>query len=565
MATQPKAGRPEEARRQVVKKLISSLYNANSTFLDQSAVPTVDFYEFFSRDDVFNAASHFADELLKIWNEQHPASRFPLAHSRKSSDNPAASKPTVDSIETQSKAATANNLAASIADAQSAHIPEETMTQATEPEPPARPVPQPTQPTPEASSPQPLLNPSAHPGVVPPVSRPPGTPNDPTASFQVPNAKQGQSYVGRIVEASATPRAMQFRNLSLPANLGLVFNEATGELSGTPAQAGDHAIALQWSANNSPWYAGKLVLVINPDPRSLWKIKEPPADAPYPKSHTDEQLLVAADFRVAAASRRGRSHEHAGSFRDDDFYVRHDEQSGWSVLIVADGAGSAKNSRKGSELAVQAAGEHIFSSLVCDADGNIQAALAHWDADPDGKSFGTLSHNLFHRAGVLAVQAIEDEAAAQGASVKDYATTLLVAAVKRQGNQTFLATFWMGDGAIAAYGPRGQVRLMGSPDGGEFAGQTRFLDRAALTDQSYAKRVSVGRLADISAVILLTDGISDPRFETDNGLANAAKWDALWDEIQPCLAAENPAASLVDWLQFFSPGHHDDRTIALLW
>ena len=123
----------------------------------------------------------------------------------------------------------------------------------------------------------------------------------------------------------------------------------------------------------------------------------------------------------------------------------------------------------------------------------------------------------------------------------------------------------MGDGAIAAYGPRGKVRLMGVPDGGEFAGQTRFLDRAALTDQGFAKRIGIGYYPDLTAVILMTDGVSDPRFETDNGLSDPVRWDALWDDLTPLLTEPEPEQALVGWLDFFSQGNHDDRTIALLW
>jgi hypothetical protein len=141
----------------------------------------------------------------------------------------------------------------------------------------------------------------------------------------------------------------------------------------------------------------------------------------------------------------------------------------------------------------------------------------------------------------------------------------LAAAVRRTEAGTFLSTFWMGDGAIAAYGPSGKVRLMGVPDSGEYAGQTRFLDRAALVDQGFSKRVQIGFWADITAILLMTDGISDPRFETDNGLVDPSKWDALWNEILPYLSGSNPEQNLLSWLDFLTPGHHDDRTIALLW
>ncbi|PWF34809.1 protein phosphatase 2C domain-containing protein, partial [Yersinia pestis] len=44
------------------------------------------------------------------------------------------------------------------------------------------------------------------------------------------------------------------------------------------------------------------------------------------------------------------------------------------------------------------------------------------------------------------------------------------------------------------------------------------------------------------------------------------KWDALIAEISPCLN-DNPQAAeqLAEWLNFFSPGNHDDRTMVVSW
>ncbi|MBF0584877.1 MAG: protein phosphatase 2C domain-containing protein [Magnetococcales bacterium] len=409
---------------------------------------------------------------------------------------------------------------------------------------------------------------SSRPGWVPPAGIPPGKPVDPTASFSASNAMVGQTYIGKIENVGTAPRSIQLRNVRLPANLGLSFDAESGDLLGTPLVAGDHEITFQWSENGSMWFSGKCVLIVNPEPRSLWKINEPPANSLYKKPHTDGQLIVVPGFKIVSASRRGRSHEHAGTFRDDDFFVSHDASSGWSVVIVADGAGSAKFSRRGSELAVKAAGDYLVSNLAGGVGAELGVALGTWNIDPAGagKLLGDKFYHMFHMAGTMAIQKIEAESKLDGVSVKEYSTTLLAAAVKRHDMETFLATFWMGDGAIAAYGPRGKVRLMGTPDSGEFAGQTRFLDRSALSDhQGFAKRIRIGRFSDLSTVMLMTDGISDPKFETDNGLADGAKWDALWDEIEPCLATSAPDKSLIDWLDFFIPGHHDDRTIALLW
>jgi serine/threonine protein phosphatase PrpC len=124
----------------------------------------------------------------------------------------------------------------------------------------------------------------------------------------------------------------------------------------------------------------------------------------------------------------------------------------------------------------------------------------------------------------------------------------------------------MGDGAIAAYGPTGKVRVLGTPDSGEYAGQTRFLDADAVQDAEFSKRVSIGKWKDISHLILMTDGVSDPFFETDNGLLKAEKWDVLVSELSPALNdIDKTSEQLAEWLNFFIPGNHDDRTIVVYW
>ncbi len=405
------------------------------------------------------------------------------------------------------------------------------------------------------------------PGQVPPAGAAPVSPPTSKFSFHLPNGKVGVAYAARLEGRDAEGRPARILEAKVPAGLGLDFDPGSGELRGMPAVDGDHRIPLRWTLDGSASYSSDCLLIVNPDPKSLWKVIEPPEDAPYRKPHADCRWLMGQSFRMAAASRRGRSHEHSGTFRDDDFFIHLDPETQWAVILVADGAGSAKFSRQGSRLAVATAGGHLVADLAGDVGSRMNSALERWGTDPEraAQAMGTEFHYLFHQAGTLAVQAIEQEARMQGAEVREYATTLLAAAIRRQDNETFLATFWMGDGAIAAYGPRARVRLMGTPDGGEFAGQTRFLDRAALSDQGFAKRIGIGRYPDLTAVMLMTDGVSDPRFETDNGLNDSAKWDALWDEIAPLLTTPEPDKSLLDWLRFFTPGHHDDRTLALLW
>ena len=416
----------------------------------------------------------------------------------------------------------------------------------------------------ESGAPSP---PMLRPGQAPATSMRPSVLPESRPVFHLPNCKVGAPFTAKIDGVDRSGREVLVDDLRFPEGLGLTFDRSTQTVTGTPLEDGEFELDLQWSFRDvAGKSSGTCKLTSNPDPRSLWKVIEPAAGLPYPKAHLAQQMLVGANFRIAGASRRGRSHEHGGSFRDDDFFIFDNPDNGWSVIIVADGAGSAPNSREGSRLAVEAAGKYLVDSLSGEFGSRISAHLAVWDSDPSSqKSIGTEFHYCFHKMATTAVQAIEQEAQSQNAAAKSYSTTLLVAAIKKDETNTFLATFWMGDGAIAAYGPNGTVKLMGTPDGGEYAGQTRFLDRGAVSDVGFGKRVRVGRLQNVSAVMLMTDGVSDPYFETDNELADPAKWDCLWREIQPLLNSPAPETSILNWLHFFKQGHHDDRTIALMW
>jgi hypothetical protein len=401
-----------------------------------------------------------------------------------------------------------------------------------------------------------------------PIYRAASTPTSASQpTFVLPNCNVGTEYAERIKGSDASGRELEIVDLRFPENFGLRFDPATQMARGVPALSGEYVLNLQWCLPGLPGVrSGECRLTSNPDPRSLWKVMEPDGLLPYRKKHLDHQLIRAGSFDIAAASRRGRSHEHGGTFRDDDFFVAATQDNGWAVLIVADGAGSAEFSREGSRIAVETAGRFLVDGLDGEFGTKVGTLVDGWDADPaNADTIGEEFHYSFHRMALRAVEAIENEADARGAPVRSFATTLLAAAIRRDGDNTFLATFWIGDGAIVTYAPPpGTVKPMGTPDGGEFAGQTRFLERATLAD-GFAKRVSIGRHQNISSVILLTDGVSDPYFETDNGLADPSKWNALWNELSPLLSEEDPSTALAEWLHFFKQGHHDDRTIAMLW
>ena len=380
--------------------------------------------------------------------------------------------------------------------------------------------------------------------------------------FRIPNANVKQIY-SHVV---SNPEGYNVISIKFPDNLGLIYDAVSRKISGCPLISGDLEITTILQDKNSSRIEIKSKFIVNPDPKDLWKNIEPPKDGIYYKNNTDRQYIQSNGFKIVAASRRGRSHEHNGSFRDDDFFVNCIGDSKWSILIVADGAGGSKNSRQGSRIAVKSIGEQLTQDMQNGLMNLLDRNIDIWEKDM-AKAVENIKeplNDVFKNASFAAVEKIEEEASKNNYLFKDFSTTVLAAIIKRDLNDTFIATFWVGDGAIAAFGPERKIRLMGSPDAGEFAGQTRFLDKNILNDQEFKKRCSIGKFSKITSIILMTDGVSDPYFETDAGLNDEAKWEKLWSEIDEKLNLDNPAESLLDWLNFFSVGHHDDRTIAVL-
>ena len=293
------------------------------------------------------------------------------------------------------------------------------------------------------------------------------------------------------------------------------------------------------------------------------------------KQATDSAVLDGEEKHIVAASLRGRSHAQEGKPRDDAF--RFATTHGWQVLAVSDGAGSACYSREGARLACEKAVavccERLDNEPYRDGfEAHIKALSAIPDETDKRKPVGDSLYTLLCHAANQARQAIAQEAGLQGKETRTYAATLLLCVAKHFPFGWFVGSFWVGDGAIALYRrdttPH-TVYLMGEPDEGEYGGQTRFLTMPEVFSDASAlyRRLRFRLVDDFSALFLMTDGVSDPKFETTNNLKTAEKWDALWDELTAADALTNTAESkqaLLEWLGFPSPGNHDDRTLLVV-
>lgn len=357
-------------------------------------------------------------------------------------------------------------------------------------------------------------------------------------------------------------------------------------ISGVPTTAGSFEIVLRYKykgcIDEKDLLQRKFPIAINPDPRTLWKDIPTPEDIEYYQPDRDH-TYVKVEARdgipqkdIVAASQRGRSHAHEGNPRDDHFRVEYFEDCSWYVMAVADGAGSAKYSRKGSWLACDTSVEHCKAYFSDEKNlHDFEEYITTYNSEANDeyrKLLGDSIHQLIGNAAFKSYKAIEAEAVSKGVPIKNYATTLLLAVCKKFDFGWFVASFWVGDGAMCIYDKeRKYFKLLGTPDEGEFAGQTRFLTMPEIFRDatSFYGRLKFSIEQDFTALMLMTDGVSDPMFETDANLNKIEKWNALWENItkEVELTDDNSESQfqLLKWLDFWSQGNHDDRTIAILY
>lgn len=376
--------------------------------------------------------------------------------------------------------------------------------------------------------------------------------------------------------------------------LGLIL-EDTGDgkyiIEGKPHTPGDFTLTLRFNTvAGEPTSEIRIPIAFNPDPRSLWKDIATDKDIPYYKPDKETRYIKVesgADGEprkdIAAASVRGRSHAQEGKPRDDHFSIFHCDASDWYIMAVADGAGSARYSRKGAEVACKTVEEHCRERLTDNPD--FEKAIRAFEADQDNKEKRTdvtrQVIDIILNGARKAHDAIKKVAQNHDGSIlKDYATTLMFAICKKFDFGWYIASFWVGDGAMGLYDEEsGTIKLLGTPDEGEYSGQTRFLTMPEIFQDPNG---GVGRLRmtfakDFTALFLMSDGVSDPMFETDRNLNDFDKWKEFYDRLRKGFPEdeiggvdlsddnEEAANQLLGWLDFWSPGNHDDRTIAILY
>ncbi len=276
--------------------------------------------------------------------------------------------------------------------------------------------------------------------------------------------------------------------------------------------------------------------IANPGQPAKW-LDIPPVDQTDRVPDQVKASKKSLGWTLVGASTRGKLHKHEGTYREDafDFEILKD----CILVAVADGAGSHKLSRVGSNLAVKAA-----------------ISAMHKEANQDPLTDSVVRNAL--QAGLIkAWEAIQNEAqnrSKDGITDKDLSTTLLLLVYSPEKNLVGVAQ--VGDGLLAAVLRDGKIVLLGKPETGEYSGLTTFLPNHKVED--LPGHVEVPPLPDaVRMFFVMTDGVADDLFPPQERLPGLVK------PLPGVIASADPEAALLELISYDRPGSFDDRTLVV--
>ena len=240
----------------------------------------------------------------------------------------------------------------------------------------------------------------------------------------------------------------------------------------------------------------------------------------------------ASRWRVIRASVQGTSHAKTGQPCQDSSSVGENAPAGMLVAAVADGAGSAELSADGSRIA------------ACAATKSAAGLLRH-HVHP---LYEGVLEEILQESVLSARKELEAEAQQQNKSLRDFATTLIVAICAPE----VTGAAQIGDGAMIASGAglsadddSSGYTLFSAPQRGEYANATNFI-----TSDNWQDSLDVSmQYGGISRLAMFTDGIQSIALNAVSGNApHAPFFDPLfsWAEKQEdTVAAGNSLAAFL--------------------
>lgn len=413
----------------------------------------------------------------------------------------------------------------------------------------------------------------------------------------IPNAKELIPYSAKIDFQALKLTDLIFKDFEGLEELGLQFNSESDTIEGTPTKSGDVKLKFLFKVegeeeNTAP--NEKLIsLVINPDPKSLWQLKPSDQEIIFAKPDDVSAFEKLGNKNIVISSKRGRSHGKEGTSRDDDFAFKYFEKSQWSLVVVSDGAGSASLARQGSKLACDAVVEYFEQNTDSEQEIKLEILIDEYSKNKTDEKLQEIikqsKYNLWqasiyvhNKLKEFAEQTfIENPELFNNLKAKSnleyFHSTLIFTLFKKYDFGYLIQSFGVGDCPIAVMNTeKTETTLLNWLDVGEYGGGTRFITQPDIFQKQEVMitRFNLKIIEDFSYLFLMTDGVYDAKFVVEANLEKHEKWIEFLEDLDGKnednskveFSKDNSeiANQLSKWLDFWSAGNHDDRTLAIV-
>ncbi|MFT7073408.1 MAG: serine/threonine protein phosphatase PrpC [Patiriisocius sp.] len=413
----------------------------------------------------------------------------------------------------------------------------------------------------------------------------------------IPNAKELIPYSAKIDFEALKLTDLISANFEGLEELGLKFNNKTDTIEGTPISSGDLKLKfifkIEGENETDPLNEKLISLVINPDPKSLWVLKPSDQEAIFSKPDEIEVFEKLGEKTIVVSSKRGRSHGKEGASRDDDFAFKYFKKTQWSLVVVSDGAGSAYLARIGSKIACDSVVEYFEQVVDIEKTKEFEDKISEYNQDKTEeklKEIQILSKQNLYKASVYVHNKLKEFAEQTFLSnpelfnnpkaktnVEYLHSTLIFTLFKKYEFGYLIQSFGVGDCPIAVMNiDKTETTLLNWLDVGEYGGGTRFITQPDIFQKQEVMitRFNLKIIEDFSYLFLMTDGIYDAKFVVEANLEKHEKWIEFLED----LAGNNDDKNKVEfnkdnneitnqlskWMDFWSAGNHDDRTLAIV-
>ena len=282
--------------------------------------------------------------------------------------------------------------------------------------------------------------------------------------------------------------------------------------------------------------------------------------------------------KILIGSKRGRSHAHEGLFREDHFLTKKLEDN-WEIIAVSDGAGSAKFARQGSKLATEFICKNFYKeNQLIDLSALIVKYFEIIDDETQHDEIVKLKTsiiNVLYKAVLNTHKELNEFAETEEITSKDLNATLIFTLIKKFEFGYVILSFGVGDCPInVIINDFEEVKLLNTLDVGEFGGGTRFITMPEIFNNDIGNRFNIYKTDNFSHLFLMTDGIYDPKFVVESKLEKIENWKNFDQDLKgnneentkiDFSDDENIENQLMDWMDFWSKGNHDDRTLAIVY